>query len=596
MGKSCEIAKMETLTPSRLASSDGFTNVHESLSQAPETILKGQQQAQQKGEQEQGKQGQAQQPAQVYTTVGSLYNPQASQPLQAPARRGRNIKWPPTPHSESPRPGLAKSALSSLPYINTNHHLPQSPPANFHNFPHYSPLRQNIDRAISPQARDMPSILSSKSPAASSVVSFGKRDGTNNHGDDHQDGEEKDEGLGEEEPLKHMSIMALRNLASYTNPMQKRAQKMLDAHRRLPLVSSHTQPKLSPSYHEPSDILGEQRNRPLSGRPTHSDPVAMAGILQSEQANGSRSLRFPPGLGYPSQGTATPTGHKTTGESTPVSILSRGPGAPQPLTAGPPGQRHYRSSALESAMHSIHGGLRRHNDSDGQSQGQGLIPNPYNSQMLRGRAPTFTDRDSRLSFEHEPALSIQGTLDLENGNEDGESKLVVDSMRAEDVKAWYPNELPANFGRATVPVPADWTREYPLDATHERRRAENLATHLARTREHFYSGTGMFDKSIAEAIEEKDRRIMHHTIGVTGSELGVIGGERKKAKSNAKLSIAEASRIPRHEHIEPLLSMALQNFAKLNETRLNAPVQETGDQHRHSISSQPPIANPQFRV
>ena len=583
---------MDTLTSSRLASLDKFTtNIHERLIPDPETASESAPNSQHQDREKEGHepttQAQEPQPPQVYTTVGSLYNPQASQPLQAPARRGRNIKWPPTPHSESPRPGLSKSVLSSLPFMNTNHHLTQSPPNNLHNLLHYSPLRQNSDRAVSPpsggsvsalpvgQTGDTPSlvapgmlnILRGSSPGSVATFRLGKGDDPSYRNDDHEDGDEDDEPIEEDETIKHMSVRALRNLASYPNPMQRRAQKILSGVKPLPLANSRGQARPSPSYQESTDFTDEQRDHALGGRNSRSDPVAMADILQSEQTSGIRPLRFPPGLGFSSQGIAALPGLQTTRESSPVSILPRGPGAPQPLTAGPPGQRHYRASALESAMHGIKTGVRENIE----FEENGLIPNPYNSQMLRGQTPIPFNKEPSLAFDNDVPPFIQDILAFENGKETSKSKPVVDTMRAEDVQPWYPRGLPANFGLATAIIPESWASDYPLNSTHERRRAENLAEHIARTREHFYSGTSMFDKTIAEATEEKNRRIMHRTIGVTGSEVGVIGGERQKSRSHAKISVQDASRIPRHEHAEPLLSMAFQTFAKYNDIPLNAP-------------------------
>ena len=591
-GKLCAYPNLDTYTTNRLAGSSNFaTAVHESAMPAPEAASeaapevtpKSQHKSQGKEGNEPAAQAQEPQPPQVYTTVGSLYNPQASQPLQAPTRRGRNIKWPPTLLSDPPRPALTKAMLSSLPYI-TNHHLTQSPPNDLHNLLHYSPLRQNFDRAVSPpsngpvsalpvgQTRDTPSfaattipnILGDSSPGTIATAGFGKAGDTISRADEREEGEKDEESLGDDEALRRMNVRALRNLASYDNPMQRRAQKILSGVKPLPSANPRVQARPSPSYYEPTEPMDEQRGHVLSGRNTRSDPVAMTNILQQERTGGTQPLKFPPGLGYPHQGIAGFSGLQITREESPASILSRGPGAPQPLTAGPPGQRHYRASALESVMHGVQSSMRK----NVEIEDQGLIPNPYNGQVLHGQTPITVDKESGLSFDTDTPSFTQDMLAFGNSKETTKPRYVVDTMCAEDVQVWYPEGLPAGFGRATTIVPKHWADDYPLDSTHEQRRKSNLKSHDARTREHFYSGTYMFNKTIAEASEERTRRIMHRTIGV-GSEVGVIGGERRQSQSNAKIKVEDACRIPRHEHAEPLLSMAFQTFAK--HVPLNAP-------------------------
>lgn len=529
-----------------------------------------------------------QQPTPKYTTVGSVYNPQASQPLQPPARRGRTIKWPPTPHSESPHSLLPKSALSTLPYRNTNPHIPQTPPSNLTSIQHYSPLRQNFDRAVSPHpsspaafhfsnhdrdiAMQMPrnlnvplqspptmaNVLRVNSPRVDTAVDSGNYDASlygNNGGDQEEDDDDADDdGIEEVEPLRRMSVKSLTNLASYLNPMQKPAQKLLTKAQLAPtLTDPYGQEMQVPSYQHP-EFLGEPRSLL---RPSRSDLTA-TGDRADKNSGLSRPLRVPPGFDVLSQNGNPNPGYQAAREPTPRSLLYKGPGVPQPLTAGPPGQRSYRTPALES-MNVMP--IQRTPDFDERS----LMPNPYNTQIEDRRPQYSLDRGSSPSFESEGLSSFRAMIAQSTAKAKAKGIIkskVVDSMSAEDVRDWYLDGLPANFGHDTVLLSQDWTRDYPLDQTHDRRRVENFTMHMSRTLRHFYSGTDMFNKTITEAIEEKNRRAFHRT-------LGVIGGERKKTRSTAKISIEDAVAIPTHEHAEPLLSMAFQTFANYAETPLN---------------------------
>lgn len=192
-------------------------------------------------------------PPRQFTTVGSVYNPQ-SQPLQPPVRRGRAVK-------------------SLFPYKSES---PAGPPQL-----RYTPLQQNSDRAVSPVRPDLeplPSILATttvqerqalqrfdvrsshihQSPAmpsaqwsptannARNAPLIGNRlandsgavaDSTINDnyemrantraGSDH--GSDKTEAK-----LFAMNFNTLTNLASYPNPMQGPAQKVLASHRPPP--------------------------------------------------------------------------------------------------------------------------------------------------------------------------------------------------------------------------------------------------------------------------------------------------------------------------------------------------------------------------
>lgn len=195
-------------------------------------------------------------PPRQYTTVGSLYNPQ-SQPLQPPVRRGRTVKSLFPYKSESP------SGPSQL---------------------QYTPLQQNSDRAVSPARPDiepLSSILATttvqerqdlqrfdvtnshfhQDPRMSSPMWSPT---ANNDGTARQISNRLVNGMGSvadpiiddnsvlrantrtnsdhvndkaEAKLFAMNFNSLTNLASYPNPMQRPAQKVLASHRPHPAAA-----------------------------------------------------------------------------------------------------------------------------------------------------------------------------------------------------------------------------------------------------------------------------------------------------------------------------------------------------------------------
>lgn len=224
-----------------------------------------------------------------YTTVGSIYNP-SSTPLQPPTRRGRAVKWP--LHADL---AIAKSPLFGASFAAE----PRSPPPAAAPL-HYSPLQQNYDRAVSPVGSQK-SLGRSGAPSASvyhsgtaELAKLGVAEMA-----DQSDQEEDEEQGGNADLTKQMSVKTLTNLASYENPMQRAAQKMLSRALTLPLTGAKS---------------------------VRSDPGHLENMLPP---NGTgdldlRSFNF---------------NYDT--------ILAKGPGAPLPLTAGPPGLRQHKSMTLD---------------------------------------------------------------------------------------------------------------------------------------------------------------------------------------------------------------------------------------------------------
>lgn len=316
---------------------------------------------------------------QQFTTAGTVWQPQPT-PLQPPVRRGRTLKTlmqdsypyedssPFSPSSfESTFPpdadnnknngnfsrenGLASTSTSANNFpstpkglSSTNNFPSAADTFNFSSadkhYSHYSPLQQNFDRAVRPSSPKRPGAFTQwlsevereddseflsrprtmpmptyypPTPDAQGHVqaqnqALAKRAEANSQRgvEEHAMGDGTFSVTPEQfMKLNNMSTQTLNNLASYTNPHQKAAQQILSRARQAPSTPS--------------------AQRQVSGGSTRTDENIMP------------NQPFGPGSAHSAH--LTPT--------TRDPYLSRGPGAPQPLAAGPPGQRHFRPSALE---------------------------------------------------------------------------------------------------------------------------------------------------------------------------------------------------------------------------------------------------------
>lgn len=309
----------------------------------------------------------------TYTTAGTVYNPQTAPPLQPPARRGRATRWPPA--NPTDLSAFSNSVLGGFPRSRY-----RSPPTTASTLRHYSPLQQNQDRALDPRicgdhhrsatslsnpqrstsddssnislslSNVLPrELLADELPKAIVCNDCGEQFQTMTlaefhaslSGHDHfsEAGDNgsspsggtfaQDEKMKEEEDLtqfNNYSVKTLTNLASYPNPNQKMAQRCLDRARETFKAAAENMRSASPSSSQP-DLNG------INGA-SASSYFSNSGRESSEYySRVPRNARM--------------------NSSTRSSVLSSGPGAPQPLTAGPPGQRHYKASTLEGPLRAL---------------------------------------------------------------------------------------------------------------------------------------------------------------------------------------------------------------------------------------------------
>ncbi|KAI5860751.1 hypothetical protein GGS23DRAFT_580127 [Durotheca rogersii] len=378
-----------------------------------------------------------------YTTVGSVWNPQ-SLPLQPPVRRGRAMKSA-LMHPYSDRPSSTVQ--------------------------HYSPLQQNFDRAVSPdhpilaeriaiQERERAILASSPrlpvhqpylhtQPQAANPPTFPAN--PFDAGDLPVEGRDRQitEPNDTSNTLIHMTTKSLTNLASYPNPMQKSAQKMLEKARQ-PLAPATNQ---APDPREETDLpVG---GPPASLRDTRSEFAAMAHLPQSDRADEYGD--FTRLSGTHDQTAAAPCFRETASR---LAVLSRGPGAPQPLTAGPPGQRQYRPSGLDPASDASRRDaqrLRELNDVIASAQQSALPSRTPQPLQLRRRMHTIGERSSPVPESRGwPSLRTPANI----GNEAPESlDHIIDTLPPEEARKFYPHAFPSNYNYVSSAANDGWWKQ-----------------------------------------------------------------------------------------------------------------------------------------
>lgn len=272
-----------------------------------------------------------------YTTAGTLYNPQTAAPLQPPARRGRAARWPPAVPADL-------SAFNNSILGNFSRGRLRSPPTTASTLRHYSPLQQNCDRAAHPprslphERRDVSVSFLSMSlthdqPIRSDKANSRQDQSTSLKGQENQDDKVQEGAVEEEEDeatrMSNYSVKTLTSLASYPNPYQKIAQRALDRARETFKAAAEASRPISPAV----------SRQGLDG----------AGVPSSSYSLGRESSDY----------SSRVPRNAHIKSSTRSSVLSSGPGAPQPLTAGPPGQRQYKVSTLEGPFRAIQAGTQK---------------------------------------------------------------------------------------------------------------------------------------------------------------------------------------------------------------------------------------------
>ncbi|XXH02874.1 hypothetical protein Hte_009262 [Hypoxylon texense] len=536
-----------------------------------------------------------------YTTVGSVWQPQ-SQPMQPPERRGRTLKslqtfednfLSLTDNNSSNVPSFYNPSSSnqySSEYYSHQHPNQQAHQQHqVHHMPQYSPLQQNFDRAVSPYQLPSPqtphhtqtedpdqqintleeyyytkfaNMSGQQQKRAVPVIPVtplrpvgAKKDDSTNRGGvkirdsaaNAESSDDEDEHVDEDayNRLMRLPIGTLVNLTTYKNPMQKPAQRVLEnARRTLPAAGGQTGNQAQP-----------QPQVPIY-RPTPRVGIAN---IRSDYENTAFDLPYRP-FG-PSPAMPAPR------NSSPYpAILARGPGAPQPLTAGPPGQRQFRPAGFESPWQSA-GNPRDANPLENVSPHY----QPSSAQAQQQRAMYAASQQSNPSRKPEGLPANRwGATTIPWGMNMGRpsDEKMSDTLTEAEARRFYPRGLPADFNYNTEPIPDDWQARRMREVEEEANKPKNpmvlqrtpgwQAEHKAKLDSDFYGGNDMINKSMNMAVHEQNSR---NTMRAIGSEMK----ESKKAQGkvvNRQLSVEQADNIPVNRHAEPILSMVYQTLAE----------------------------------
>lgn len=484
----------------------------------------------------------------TYTTVGSIYNPDATTPIQKPARRPRPRRYPNIAQSSPTDSALSfqNSLLVGLPAKDTT---PGSPTPGANRLVQYHTLQQNLDRAISPVTVDepvqhgfgmpVPSIRSGNLPPQ---TNFGLGITRNNKQGNVDIGETEDRDAILD--LSCFSTKGLTSLASYPNPMQMAAKNTLAKARAGNLGAGRADTPTSFSYM--SSDSGRDRPDSVFGAPP----------------------------------TITTTG------------------APRPLTAGPPGQRQFRASTFEATIKALR--LAQENQSSAQSHSLGTNDllamanthnDPHGIHIFPPQATWATNTmliDSGLSTLNPPAfrsLTESSTPVIRNLNatslpvlrstydpEDKSAKKVYDTLSYQSAKAYYPHGFPSNYERRTVDVLDGWDEKYPIPEYGYPPESEDVNEAETKLNQKFYSGTERYIKDMDQIQRDYDHHRFTKTIGVIGGERQLFQKRQENAVHRADgkielrpLSIEEANNMEDSMHAVPLVNMAFGSIMQWKE-------------------------------
>ncbi|GAB1312188.1 hypothetical protein MFIFM68171_02398 [Madurella fahalii] len=419
----------------------------------------------------------------TYTTVGSIYNPKAVTPLQPPARRPRTNRYPQPLRLSTGEPFLPLPD-ALLTSLSPKAKAPVSPPSTAATLRQYSPLQQNYDRAVSPLSEQ------EKSATAAGMSMPNTRSGNLPPPARLED----DDSAAFEDTLAslHITVKGLTNLASYPNPMQKAAQK----------------------------TLARARTGNLSlGRP--DTPFSLPSI--------------------------TPDPYKNRQANHTYGATAAAAGLPKPLTAGPPGQRQFKSSTYEATskvlrQESQDTRMRRTSKffPPGQSTDFSYKPGlSFQTELdyshLTGGATkvahsTPEEKDygpisppSSSLWPSSPLLSpVPAAVAAEGGGRT--KRTVYDTLPLERIKQYFPDGLPSNYDGRYTPIPENWHEKYPLrDLGYQRECPSNVTSDASRQ---FYAGPEGLARNTEHISGDHDYRC-------TGNKFGVIGGERFRPRGGS---------------------------------------------------------------
>lgn len=223
-----------------------------------------------------------------------------------------------------------------------------------------------------------------------------------------QDGKGQEGAVEEEEEeltrMSNYSVKTLTSLASYPNPHQKMSQRALDRARETFKAAAEASRPISPAI----------SRQGLDG----------SGVPASSYFSREGSECF-----------IRVSRNTHISSSTRSSVLSSGPGAPQPLTAGPPGQRQYKASTLEGPFRAI------------QASTQKTPPSTVDEAH-------FNTNTSDMGPQ--PLVNISGPP---HSPEQTAQLRTLDALQTSQLSGQTPRVIGRNFPWGSVYPPIPWLRE-----------------------------------------------------------------------------------------------------------------------------------------
>ena len=440
----------------------------------------------------------------------------------------------------------------------------------------YTPLQQNYDRAVSPFGEydhpglrmplDVPRMRSGNTPRPLSLtVSESSQDKMATEAEAHHSNDESDDDDDESDfsmhALTNMTVKSLQSLASYPNPVQKRAQKALLRGCRprpgtLPsLIAASASASSAPSYISSNAL--HDAGTALRRAPLDSCSARVDGSWSSMKPMADPSLS--------SFGQVSSAGSDISRAS---HTHASGCGTPLPLSAGPPGQRQYRPSTFESTFKALKAysppETRSHEDHEtllitNQTLKQaGIEDFSITQEAFNSYFPEDVDSPhyQRTAMDSN-SLNVGSTLLATSFPDDDTNRGYCHryfNNTYQSMKLWDENEILTQSKGWRDPSP-EVRALYGHDG---RLTPAALAARHEKLDKYWYSGVNMVCTGTSDSLVDERG---------TG---GMTWDERAKGilYSPPAMTVEEAKRIPVSEHANVLLKMAINSLTQTQNIRL----------------------------
>lgn len=376
--------------------------------------------------------------------------------------------------------------------------------------------------------------------------------------------------------FNNYSVKTLTNLASYPNPNQKMAQRCLDRARE--------------TFKAAAENIRPASNNSFRPGFNERDASSSSHFSSSGRESSEHYSRVPRNAHMNS--------------STRSSVLSNGPGAPQPLTAGPPGQRHYKASTLEGPLRALQESAQKPYC---LTTAEALLgTNPPNPSVLSNLSKPASKEMSEASrdaeqqakasrplqrsasplsteqFAHSTSRATYRETRRHHGRTlvPNQKNIWTNGMREtktqDELSEYYPDSrgcLPYDYNPATLfTVPDDNSdlqypvgRVLPSRLETEEQRDVDLAHHRMR----FYAGDSQVFRPWEYTFDEIRNKVRDWELGTVDDGGGLTLAHIEAAVDPSQLgkprnlSVSRISQLQAHDAARPLLPMLYSTLANL---------------------------------